>query len=107
MPSVERTALRRVARCAKGLCPCRQGHCVQGRGVEEKGVDKSTDKVLIEVDPPYFRSTEVDALVGDASKAGAKLGWKHKTSFDALVAEMVDADMTVAMDERLRRNRHT
>jgi GDP-D-mannose dehydratase len=45
---------------------------VQGRGVEEKGVDKSTDKVLIEVDPPYFRSTEVDALVGDASKAGAK-----------------------------------
>jgi GDPmannose 4,6-dehydratase len=78
-----------------------------GKGDEEKGVDKSTDKVLIEVDPRYFRPTEVYALVGDASKAGAKLGWKHKTSFDALVAEMVDADMTVAMDERLRRNRHT
>jgi GDPmannose 4,6-dehydratase len=40
----------------------------QGRGVEEKGVDKSTDKVLIEVDPRYFRLTEVDALLGDASK---------------------------------------
>jgi GDPmannose 4,6-dehydratase len=53
-----------------------------GSGVEEKGVDKSTGQVLVEVDPRYFRPTEVDALLGDPSKARAKLGWRHKTSFD-------------------------
>jgi GDP-D-mannose dehydratase len=61
----------------------------RGSGVEEKGVDKSTGEVLIEVDPRYFRPTEVDALLGDASKAHAKLGWRHKTSFDTLVADMM------------------
>jgi GDPmannose 4,6-dehydratase len=69
------------------------------RRVEEKGVDKSTGNVLVEVGPRYFRPTEVDALLGDPSKARAKLGWRHKTSFDKLVAEMVQAD------ERERRNR--
>jgi GDPmannose 4,6-dehydratase len=49
--------------------------------------------VLVEVDPRYFRPTEVDSLVGDPSKARAKLGWRHKTSFGTLVAEMVEADM--------------
>jgi GDPmannose 4,6-dehydratase len=66
----------------------------RGRGAEEKGVEKSTGNVLIEVDPRYFRPTEVDSLLGDASKARAKLDWKHKTSFDALVKEMVEADLT-------------
>src|SRR6266513_2885787 len=66
-----------------------------GRGVEEKGVEKSTGKVLIEVDPRYFRPTEVDTLLGDASKARARLGWNHTTSFDALVKEMVEADLLV------------
>jgi GDPmannose 4,6-dehydratase len=78
----------------------------QGRGVEEKGIDKSTGKVLVEVDPRYFRPTEVDALLGDASKAHAKLGWRHKTSFDTLVADMVQADMAKVVDERKHGNRH-
>jgi GDPmannose 4,6-dehydratase len=78
----------------------------QGRGVEEKGIDKATGKVLVEVDPRYFRPTEVDALLGDASKAHAKLGWRHKTSFDTLVADMVQADMAKVADERKRGNRH-
>ena len=78
----------------------------RGSGVEEKGVDKSTGKVLVEVDPRYFRPTEVDALLGDASKAHAKLGWRHKTSFDTLVADMVQADMAKVADERKRGNRH-
>jgi GDPmannose 4,6-dehydratase len=78
----------------------------QGSGVEEKGIDKSTGKVLVEVDPRYFRPTEVDALLGDASKAHAKLGWRHKTSFDTLVADMVQADMAKVADERKRGNRH-
>ena len=59
----------------------------------------------IEVDPRYFRPTEVDTLLGDASKARAKLGWKHKTSFDALVKEMVEADLLVIRNEKARRNR--
>jgi GDPmannose 4,6-dehydratase len=78
----------------------------QGSGAEEKGIDKSTGKVLVEVDPRYFRPTEVDALLGDASKAHAKLGWRHKTSFDTLVADMVQADMAKIEDERKRGNRH-
>jgi GDPmannose 4,6-dehydratase len=78
----------------------------QGRGVEEKGIDKATGKALVEVDPRYFRPTEVDALLGDASKAHAKLGWRHKTSFDTLVADMVQADMAKVADERKRGNRH-
>jgi GDPmannose 4,6-dehydratase len=77
-----------------------------GSGVEEKGVDKSTGKVLIEVDPRYFRPTEVDALLGDPSKAHSKLGWRHKTSFDKLVAEMVQADLLTVRNERERRNRY-
>jgi len=57
------------------------------------------------VDPRYFRRTEVDTLLGDANKARAKLGWKHKTSFDALVKEMVEADLLVIRNEKARRNR--
>jgi GDPmannose 4,6-dehydratase len=78
----------------------------RGRAVEEKGVDKSTGEVLVEVDPRYFRPTEVDCLVGDPSKARAKLGWRPRTSFDTLVADMVQADRVAVREERERRNRH-
>jgi GDPmannose 4,6-dehydratase len=77
----------------------------RGQGVEEKGIDKSTGEVLVEVDPRYFRPTEVDSLLGDPSKARAKLGWRHKTSFDTLVADMVQADRITVRDEWGRRNR--
>ena len=79
----------------------------RGSGAEEKGLDKSAGTVVVEVDPRYFRPTEVDALLGDASKARAKLGWRHRTSFDKLVTDMVDADMIKIREERERRNRHT
>jgi GDPmannose 4,6-dehydratase len=78
----------------------------RGRGVEEKGIDQSTGGVLVEVDPRYFRPTEVDSLLGDASKARAKLGWRHRTSFEQLVTEMVEADVVKIREERERRNRH-
>lgn len=65
----------------------------EGEGVDEKGIDVATNEVLIEVDPRYFRPTEVDLLVGDPSKAYQKLGWKHKYSLKQLVAEMVDEDL--------------
>jgi len=66
-----------------------------GTGVEEKGVCTRTGRVLVEVDPRYFRPTEVDLLIGDASKARAKLGWKHEIGLDTLVAEMVESDLEV------------
>lgn len=64
----------------------------RGQGVAEQGFDRVTGRVLVEVDPRYFRPAEVDTLVGDASKARARLGWRHRTGFDALIAEMVEHD---------------
>jgi len=65
----------------------------QGKGVAEKGHCQKTGDVVVAIDPAYFRPTEVDLLLGDPTKAREKLGWQHKTSFDDLVAEMVQADM--------------
>ncbi|MDR1580405.1 MAG: GDP-mannose 4,6-dehydratase, partial [Synergistaceae bacterium] len=65
----------------------------RGEGLDEKGVDSKTGRVLIEVDPRYFRPTEVDLLLGDPSKAERLLGWKRKVSFGELVRRMVDYDM--------------
>lgn len=63
-----------------------------GEGKEEKGIEKKTGKVRVEVDPRYFRPTEVDLLIGDASKAKEKLGWEPKVKFEELVKIMVQAD---------------
>ena len=68
----------------------------RGSGVEESGIDEKTGKVIVRVDPTYFRPTEVDLLIGDASKARAKLGWKPKRSFAQLVKEMVAGDLEIA-----------
>lgn len=66
----------------------------EGEGVNEKGIDKHTGNVLVEVDPQYFRPTEVDQLLGDPSKAIEKLGWNPtQTSFETLVKEMVREDL--------------
>lgn len=75
----------------------------RGRGVEEKGYDRRTGDCLVEVDPRYFRPTEVDQLLGDPSRAKLELGWESRTSFDQLVVEMVDADMQLLKSERLAR----
>ena len=71
----------------------------QGNGVNEKGIDKATGKIVVEVDPRYFRPTEVDKLIGDPRKARSKLGWHHKTSFDDLVKEMVNMDLIAIQSE--------
>jgi len=65
----------------------------RGSGTDEQGLDAKTGEVLIEIDPRYFRPTEVPVLQGDATKARKKLGWTHKTRFPDLVREMVDSDM--------------
>jgi len=64
----------------------------KGEGVDEVGFDTETGKTLIEVDPRYFRPTEVELLLGNPAKAKAKLGWSHSTTFPQLVKEMVEAD---------------
>ena len=65
----------------------------QGEGINEKGFDSSTGDTIIQVDPRYFRPTEVDHLCGDASKAKNKLGWKPKIAFKQLVTDMVSSDL--------------
>ena len=65
----------------------------QGEGVHEKGIDKKTGRVLVEVDPRYFRPAEVELLWGDSTKARTELGWEPKYSFMDLVKEMVQSDL--------------
>ena len=67
----------------------------QGDDVDEKGVDSATGRVLVEVDPTYFRLTEVDHLLGDSQKAETILGWRHTTDFHTLVREMVESDLAL------------
>ncbi len=72
----------------------------EGQGTEEKGYD-ATGKVIVAVDPRYFRPTEVETLLGDPAKAKAKLGWTPKITFDELVAEMVREDLKAAERDEL------
>ena len=65
----------------------------QGEGVDEKGIDKKSGRVLVEVDPRYFRPAEVELLWGDSTKARTELGWEPKYSFMDLVKEMVQSDL--------------
>ena len=67
----------------------------RGKGVKETGVDAATGTVRVQIDPRYFRPTEVDCLIGDASKAERILGWRATIGFDELVADMVRADRAV------------
>lgn len=72
----------------------------QGEGVNEKGIDKATGKVVIAIDPQYFRPSEVDLLLGDATKAQTVLGWKPKYDLEALTKEMITSDMIEAKKEK-------
>jgi len=65
----------------------------EGEGVNEKGIDVATGNVLVDVSPAYYRPTEVETLLGDCSKAKRVLGWKHRTSFEELVREMIMEDI--------------
>jgi GDPmannose 4,6-dehydratase len=78
----------------------------RGEGVSETGIDARSGQILVEVDPRYFRPTEVDTLLGDPGKARQKLGWRHRTSFPDLVGEMVESDRRQIRLERERINRH-
>jgi GDPmannose 4,6-dehydratase len=71
----------------------------RGEGAEEQGLEAGTGKVLVEVDPAYFRPTEVDLLIGDPTKAREQLGWTATVTFPELVAEMVKSDLDVMARE--------
>ena len=71
----------------------------QGSGIDEKGIDRDTGRVIIEVDARYFRPTEVELLIGDASKAREKLGWKPRVTFYELVRMMAKADFEAAQKQ--------
>jgi|SRR5665648_51322 len=78
----------------------------QGKGIEEKGLDKESGNILVEIDPKYFRPTEVEQLLGDPTKARTVLGWNPtKTSFKTLIKEMVVEDVKlVSKEEFVRKN---
>ncbi|MGB3721516.1 MAG: GDP-mannose 4,6-dehydratase [Pacificimonas sp.] len=76
----------------------------EGEGVDEVGKNAETGKILVRIDPRYFRPTEVDLLLGDPSKAKAALGWEHTTPFKQLVSEMVAEDMKAVAAEARNHN---
>lgn len=76
----------------------------KGKGEKEKGIDVQTGKTIIEIDPRYFRPTEVDCLIGDASKAKKVLGWEHKTTFKQLIKEMVTSDIKRISEQNLNKS---
>jgi len=67
----------------------------EGTGVDEKGINAETGDILIEIDPNYFRPTEVDLLIGDASKAFNNLGWKPKHNLQDLIKDMIQSDVNL------------
>ncbi|MBU1171812.1 MAG: GDP-mannose 4,6-dehydratase [Proteobacteria bacterium] len=73
----------------------------EGQGVDEKGLHGESGKVIVAIDPKYFRPTEVETLLGDPAKAKEKLGWEPRISFDALVTEMVENDLNQAKKDHL------
>lgn len=76
----------------------------EGEGLNEVGYDRSTDRVIIRIDPRYLRPTEVDTLLGDPTKARERLGWEPKTSFRELVKEMIRKDLAEAEKENFFRS---
>lgn len=87
----EQHTVREFVNLAFGFCGIELDW--QGLGVDEKGVDKATGKILVEVNPKYFRPTEVETLLGDCTKAKTELGWAPKTPFKDLVEMMIEHDL--------------
>ena len=75
----------------------------EGTGVEEKGINRETNEVVVEVDPKYFRPTEVDLLIGDPTKANTELGWKHQYDLAALVKDMMQSDLKLFQKDKYLR----
>ena len=95
----EQQTVREFVNLAFGFCGIELDW--QGSGVEEKGIDKATGKILVEVNPKYFRPAEVETLLGDCTKAKTQLGWAPKTPFKDLVEMMIEHDLKlVGLDRK-------
>jgi GDPmannose 4,6-dehydratase len=75
----------------------------EGKGADERGIDTAGGRPIVAIDPRYFRPAEVDTLLGDPSKARRKLGWEPQVSFEALISEMVAADLKEAEKDAMVR----
>ena len=73
----------------------------EGEGIEEKGYNQQTDKLIVAVDKRYFRPTEVETLLGDPTKAKQKLGWEPKITLEQMVHEMMENDLNLAKRDEL------
>ena len=73
----------------------------EGEGLHERGYDAESKDLIVSVDPRYFRPTEVETLLGDATKAKEKLGWQPKISLEELIKEMMDHDLNIAKRDSL------
>src|SRR5690606_19275145 len=73
----------------------------RGKGLDEQGIDAASGKTIVRIDSRYFRPTEVDSLLGDASKARQKLGWRPETSFESMIQEMIEHDLELAKRDAL------
>ena len=73
----------------------------EGEGLDEKGYDRDSGELIVAVDPRYFRPTEVDNLLGDASRAREKLGWSPRIMLHEMVAEMMEHDLDLAKRDAL------
>lgn len=76
----------------------------RGTGLEEQGIDSASGRVLVAVDPQFFRPAEVDLLLGDSTKARTELGWESHTDLQGLVREMVASDLSLARQEKCLRD---
>jgi GDPmannose 4,6-dehydratase len=73
----------------------------EGEGIKERGYDVGSNQLIVEVDPSYFRPTEVETLLGDPSKAKKKLGWEPKISVEKMIHEMMENDLNLAKRDSL------
>src|SRR5205823_11051802 len=85
--------------CERAFAAAGIGLAWEGKGPDERGIDRASGRVVVGLDPRYLRPTEVDILLGDASRARALLGWTPTVTFDQLVDLMVEADLRIAAGE--------
>ena len=71
-----------------------------GKGIDEVGIDKNTGKIMVQINPNYYRPTEVETLIGDCSKVKKQLGWKPEYTFEQLVDEMCESDLKLSMEKK-------
>jgi GDPmannose 4,6-dehydratase len=71
-----------------------------GKGIDEVGIDRNTGKIIVQINPNYYRPTEVETLIGDCTKVKIELGWEPEYTFEKLVKEMCESDLKLTMEKK-------